>query len=584
MPFLKRIFSYALGHKKWLWWLLAMIGITAFVDAAFPLIWLSYIDDWVSPAVEAHKNGQDMALAGLGEYAAVMLGVFLFQVLSIGGFIYATSQIKERVIFDLRRDMFARLQHLSYSFYDKNAIGHLAIRLTSDVNKVAQVISWGLVDGAFGVIMIVVSLVAMFALNWQLSLIVLLTIPLLLFLAIKVRVMLLGYSRKARKAYSQMAAYLTEHINGMEVNKATVQEERASESFQTVSESLRDSAYRSSFYSAMYNPIVVVTGSLAAALVIYVGGDLASLGVGALTVGTLAAFFGYARMIFEPIFDLTRYYATAQDSLSAGERIFSLIDEPIAIKDKAGVADFPSLKGDIRFQDINFGYLADELILQDFNLHIPAGQSVALVGATGSGKTTISNLVARFYEPQSGEILVDGIEQRDGGLNSYRSQLGIILQTPHLFSGTIRENLAYGRTDATDAEIKAALELIGAHDFVGRLEEQVGEEGGNLSAGEKQMLSFARALLKDPRIMIMDEATSSVDTLAEMKIQAGIREMIKGRTAIIIAHRLSTIRDCDRILVIQNGKIIEDGSHAELIDAKGHYHQLYTRQARAVVA
>ena len=274
-------------------------------------------------------------------------------------------------------------------------------------------------------------------------------------------------------------------------------------------------------------------------------------------------------------FDLTRFYASAQDSLSAGERIFSLIDEPITIFDRTGISKFSEIKGEIEFENVDFAYTEGEYILNGFNLQIPAGQSLALVGATGSGKTTLSSLISRFYEPTSGKLKIDGVDYRKRTLESFRKQLGIIQQTPHLFSGTFRENLQYGKLNATDKEIKAALNSIGAGEFGERLDEAVGEEGSNLSLGEKQVISFARALLKNPKILIMDEATSSIDTIAEMQIQKGIDQMISGRTSIIIAHRLSTIKNCDRILVMEKGKIIEDGSHQELIELKGHYFGLF---------
>ena len=579
-PFLKRIFACSYQFKGWFWLLIVSCFIAAAAESIFPLLWLNYIDQVITPSVESVKAGNIVNNREFLTYGLIFLSVFLVEVIAIGGFIYSAGRLKEHVIYDLRQQMFRKLQYLSYSFYDRTAIGHLAIRLTSDANKVAQVISWGFVDLLFGTMMIIVSLATMFSYNWKLSLIVMLTIPVLLFLAIKVRVLLLSYSRKARKMYSNMAAFLTEHINGLDVNKTTVQEARASGEFEDVSGKLRYAAYKSSFYSAMYAPIVVITGSLAAALVVYVGGHMVIASATGVTLGVLAAFFGYARLVFEPVFDITRYYASAQDSLSAGERIFSLIDEPIGIKDIPGVSPFTKIKGDIRFRNVDFSYKKGRPVLKQFNLHIPAGQSVAIVGATGSGKTTISNLIARLYEPTGGQLFIDGIDYRERSLHSLRSRLGIILQQPHLFSATLRENLRYGNLNATDEEIKKALCLIGADTFAERLDEQVGEEGDNLSAGEKQLISFARAMLKDPAILIMDEATSSVDTLAELNIQKGVQKMISGRTAIIIAHRLSTIRNCDRILVIENGNIIEDGNHASLIQNRGHYYQLYSQQGR----
>jgi len=581
-PFVKRIFVIAMKHKQYFWLLAGLTLICAVLEALIPLVWQSYIDEWITPAVEASKAGETVMTEGFWRYAGYYVALFLGVAASVAGFVLAAGRLQELVIYDLRNEMFARLQRLSYSFYDQNSIGHLSIRLTSDVTKVSRIVAWGLIDVLFGVFLIITSLIGMFSFNWKLSLVVLLTIPALLFLAIRVRMLLITYARRARKAYSEMAAYLTEHINGVEVNKATVQEGRVSRQFEEVTEKFRFASTRGAYFASLYHPIVVMCGSVAAALVIYMGGHLTLSAVGGISVGVLAAFFSYSRMIFDPIFDITRYYASMQDSLSAGERIFSLIDAPIDIKDEAHVSEaYGIIRGDIRFEKVDFHYTPEKPILQAFDLHIPAGQSVALVGATGSGKTTISNLVARFYEPKSGKVRIDGISLHDRTLESYRKQLGVILQTPHLFSGTIRENLKYGKLDATDQEIRHALSTIGATQFVDRLDDQVGEEGNSLSLGEKQLLSFARALLKNPRILIMDEATSSVDTLAELQIQRGVEQMIQGRTAIIIAHRLSTIRNCDRILVIEGGKIVEDGSHAELMNAKGHYHHLYMGLGRA---
>ncbi|MEZ4828423.1 MAG: ABC transporter ATP-binding protein [Bacteroidia bacterium] len=580
-PFLRRIFQISFQYKKWFWLVTAGAAGTAIADGILPLIWIHYIDEVITPAMETFRETGVADWREMYRQAMVFVVLFVLQAGAIGAFILAAGRLKENVIFDLREQMFSKLQHLSYSFYDKAAIGNLSIRLTSDVNRVAQVISWGFVELLFGLMMITVSLAAMFSYNWKLSLIVMLSVPVLLYLAIKVRGLILQYSRKARKAYSQMAAFLTEHINGLEVNKTTVQEERATGEFQEVTGELQYAAYRSSYYASLYYPIVVVTGSLSAALVVFLGGHMAIAGITGVTIGVLAAFFSYARMIFEPIFDITRFYATAQDSLSAGERIFNLIDEPIEIKDHGELQSFEEVRGEIRFESVDFGYgRGGNLILENFDLTIPAGQSVAIVGPTGSGKTTISSLICRFYEPLEGALKIDGVDYRERKLHSFRSQLGIILQTPHLFSGTFRDNLRYGNPAATDEEIATALRMIGAGEFATRLDEQVGEEGGNLSSGEKQLISFARTLIKNPRILIMDEATSSVDTLAEMRIQRGIDSMIKGRTAIIIAHRLSTIRNCDRILVIEKGKIVEDGSHEELLSGKGHYFHLYNRQVR----
>jgi ATP-binding cassette subfamily B protein len=414
----------------------------------------------------------------------------------------------------------------------------------------------------------------------MLSLVVVLVIPLLVVFSARIRMLNLSYARKARRLYSMMAAFLTEHINGMEVNKATVQEGRAAADFRELTGQLKQASFKAAFYTAIYNPVVIIVGSVAAAGVVYLGGHLLFQPAYGISVGVLAAFFAYARSVFEPILDLTRYYAATQDSLSAGERIFSLIDEPVSIRDQAGALPFGKIRGHIRFENVDFHYHPDKPIIRNLNLDIRAGESVALVGPTGEGKSTLVSLICRFYEPTAGVIRIDGHDYKTKVLESYRSRLGIILQTPYLFSGTIADNVRYGKLGASRDEMREALELIGADDLAGRLDDQAGEEGNLLSAGEKQLISFARVILKDPDILLMDEATSSIDTLAELKIQRGIEKLIRGRTSVIIAHRLSTIRHCDRILVIRRGAVAEDGNHQQLMRKQGDYYELYSRQVR----
>jgi ATP-binding cassette subfamily B protein len=327
-------------------------------------------------------------------------------------------------------------------------------------------------------------------------------------------------------------------------------------------------------------PLVIFIGSISAAIVILVGGKMAVHIPPEITVGTLAAFFSYAVVMFEPVLDISRFYSQAQNSISAGERIFSLLETKPVIYDTLDANDFTKIKGDIEFDNVSFHYEEGKKVIENMDLKINAGESIALVGETGGGKSTIINLICRFYEPTGGIIRIDGQNYKDKTMHSLRSQLGVVLQTPHLFSGTVRENIVYGRGDATEAEIMEALRQVGAEDFIERLDEEVGEGGENLSMGEKQLVSFARAVLADPRIFIMDEATSSVDTITEANIQRGILGIMEGRTSIIIAHRLSTVKHCDRILVINKGKIMEDGSHKMLMHRKGIYYNLYTRQLR----
>ncbi len=585
-PFLKQIFAYGLKYRKWFLIFIAAILVVAVIDATYPLVWLNYIDHVIVPLVSRYKASRAVGatpmldLTGLYRYGIIYLVLAGIQAISTAVFLYQAGRIEEHVIYDLRKDMFNKLQHLSFSYYDRSAIGWLITRITSDVDRVTELISWGFLSLVWGVIMIIACFVAMTLYSWKLTLIVLATIPFLMFLSTRLRLRVLQYARETRRVHSEMTAVFNEHIHGIEVNKATAQEDRAAAGFRNISGKMQRVSFRSSFYSAMYSPLVVMSGSVAAALVIYVGGDMAVGAGSGVTLGVLAAFFGYARIIYDPILDIARFYALAHGSLSAGERVFSLIHEKVEIHDRDGVPDFGKIQGEVEFDGVHFYYVPDKPILKGFNLTIKAGESVALVGPTGEGKTTIASLICRFYEPTGGVVKIDGQDYKTRTLHSLRRQLGVILQTPHVFSGTIIENIRYGSHGAPREQIEEVLHSIGAEDLIDRLEEEVGEGGGNLSLGEKQLISFARVILKQPRILIMDEATSSVDTLAEARIQKGIAQLIKNRTAVIIAHRLSTIKHCDRILVIRQGEIIEEGSHEALLNRRGFYYHLYTRQSR----
>ena len=586
-PFVKQLFTYGLRYRVWFVPFIIAIVLVAVIEAIIPLVWLEYIDGVITPLVNDYKADvaagitPEVEMSGLYKYGAIYLVLAFLQMVFTGVFIYHAGKIEEHVVRDLRQDMFEKLQHLSFSYYDRSAIGWLISRITSDSDRVTELISWGFLSFIWGIIMIIACLIVMTLYSLKLTLVILATIPALLLLSVRLRLRVLQYSREARRIHSEMTAVFAEHVNGVEVNKTSAQEEAATETFSGYSSRMRRASYLASFYSATYSPLVVMVGSVAAALVIYLGGHMTLEASTGITLGVLAAFFGYARIIYDPILDITRFYALAQSCLSAGERIFSLLKEKIEIYDREGVTEYDEIRGDIEFAGVHFHYVPEKPILQDLNLKIEAGQSIALVGPSGEGKSTIANVVCRFYEPTAGALKIDGYDYQRRTLASLRNQLGVILQTPHIFSGTIQENIRYADQNATTAGIARVLESIGAPEMVERLEEEVGEEGSNLSMGEKQLISFARVILKDPKILIMDEATSSVDTLAEVKIQKGIEELIRNRTSIIIAHRLSTIRNCDRILVIRKGNVIEDGNHEALIAEKGFYYDLYTKQARA---
>ncbi len=570
--------KYSRRYKKWFYSLFFFVLGVAGIEALFPIIWMKYLDNTIVPAFELLKTGGQPEFWNVTKYAILYMALGLMLAVCVHMFIRSTGKMGESVMFDIRQEIFAKLQELSFSYYDKSAVGWLMTRITSDTQKVTELISWGMIELAWGISMIIFCSILMFIYNWKLAFIVTGSIPLLIITSTKIRALILKYSRFARRHNSEMTAAYNEHIAGVEVNKSLGQEDRVSGEFNILSRKMNDVSYRSAYFTALYTPVVIFIGAIAAAIVLYVGGIAAVSIPAGISIGMLAAFFGYATLIFEPIMDISRFYSQAQSSLSAGERIFSLLDTQPEILDKPGADDFSKIKGNITFENVSFHYEADKPVLKNIDLDIAAGESVALVGETGGGKSTIINLICRFYEPTAGKILIDGEDYLSKTIFSLRSQLGIVLQTPHLFSGTIRENIQYGRENATNEEIIHALTVLGEDEYINRLDEVVGEGGENLSLGEKQLISFARAILSNPRIFIMDEATSSVDTLTEAKIQKGIQSLIEGRTSLIIAHRLSTIKNCDRIIVIKKGEIVEEGSHYELMEDKGYYYDLYTRQ------
>ncbi len=587
LPFLKRMLTYSLRFKKWLYLFIFFTIITAIAEALMPLAVVELIDKVLTPQLEQYRRNPNYIFdfQPVMRYGLMYFGLAIVAISGIYQFIKYAGLLQENMIAALRQDLFEKLQRLHFGYYDRTASGWLLTRINSDTDRVAEVVSWGLVELVWGLCNVLFCILAMMLYNWQLALMVVFTVPTMILASVKVRQLVLKYSRDTRRLNSEIAAAYTEHINGVSVVKSTAQEDRVSEKFNVLSNQMREAQYRGSLYTALYLPLVVFVGALATAAVLFWGGKMTLALPFGISMGVYFAAFEYCKRIFEPISDITRFYATAQSSLAAGERIFSLLNEPILIKNTEGVvnSDFSAhrIEGNIEFQDVSFFYTKETYVLKNFNLKIKAGESVALVGATGEGKSTIASLVARFYEPNEGQILIDGIDYKTLPINTLRRQLGVVLQTPHIFSGTIKENILFGKLDASDAEIAHALKMLGADEFLTRLEEAVGESGERLSMGERQLLSLVRAVLVNPRIFIMDEATSSIDTLTEAKIQRGTVEILRGRTSLIIAHRLSTIKNCDRILVIEKGRVIEDGNHRALMLQRGYYFRLYTNQLRA---
>ena len=521
-------------------------------------------------------------LSAVWRLATLYGGLQIVQAGLVFTFIYLAGVLGERVQYDLRKMLFNHLQELSLSYYAQNAVGRLIARVTSDTGRVSDLVTWGMLDVTWAFMNIVSSTFFMMLINWKLGLIVLAAIPILVFIAIQFRKKILVEFRASRRANSKITGAYNENIAGVRVVKALSREDENLEEFEVLTSNMYRASYRAAWLSALFLPTVQIISALALGAIIWYGGLQAQVGL--LTVGGIQAFVSYLTFMMWPVQDLARVYAEMQQSIASAERIFKLVDTDPEVRNRAGAIAAETLLGEIEFEHVDFYYEDRNPVLTDFSLKVKAGETIALVGPTGGGKSTIVNLLCRFYEPQKGVIRINGHDYTDYTLESIHSRIGIVLQTPHLFSGTVRENIRYGRLDANDEEVADAAKIAGAHDFIVMLEkgydQNVGEGGNLLSVGQKQLISLARAVLARPELFIMDEATSSVDTLTEALIQRGMEALMEGRTSFVIAHRLSTIRRANRILVIEGGHIKEQGTHAELLRQRGHYYRLYTQQFR----
>jgi len=568
----KRIARQARPYWGWVGGFLLLIGLVSLQDSIFTYISKLIIDEGIIPG-DMQRLRQLFTL-----YASLVL----VQAVAVLGFIYIAGILGERIQYDLRRTMFNHLQNLSLSYYSRTPVGWIMSRVTSDASRISELVTWGLIDSTWSILNLVTALIFMFILNWKLALVMLVVMPTLVLIASFFKKKILIEFRRARKLNSKLTGVYNENITGVRVVKALTRETKNLEEFDGMATNLYRAAYRAAWLSALFLPIVQIVGAAALGAIIWYGGW--QIQVGQMSIGTLQAFMAYLTFMLFPIQELARVYAEMQSSIASAERVFSLIDAKPEIVDRPQATDPGALRGDIRFEQVDFYYEKEKPVLTNFNLHIKQGETIALVGPTGGGKSTIVNLICRFYEPKAGLIRIGGLDYTSFTLHAIQSRIGLVLQTPHLFSGTIRDNIRYGRLAATDEEIEAAARLAHAHEFIMTMEKgydtEVGEGGNLLSTGQKQLISLARAVLARPDIFIMDEATSSVDTLTEALIQQGMETLMHDRTSFVIAHRLSTIKRADRILVIENGAISEMGSHADLIRARGHYYALYTKQFR----
>jgi ATP-binding cassette subfamily B protein len=569
-PTFNRIAALVKPHWRWMAGFLAAIVTTAILDACLTYINKLIIDQGIVP-------GKFNLVI---KFAIVYGGILLVESGLVLTFIYLVGILGERIQYDLRKSTFNHLQDLSLAYYSQNAVGRLMARVTSDSGRVSNLMTWGLLDMTWAIVSVLTSTVFMLIINWRLGLIVFSIIPILVIIAVNFRKKILTEFRKSRRTNSKITGEYNQNFQGVHVVKALGREQENLREFSLLTDTMFQASYRAAWLSALFLPTVQIISAFALGAIVWYGGLQSQ--IGAFSVGSINAFVSYLTFMIWPVQDLARVYADMQNSIASAERIFKLVDTPPEIQNRSSAFDAGTIRGEIEFDRVDFFYEDRKPILTNFSLQANPGETIALVGPTGGGKTTIVNLLCRFYEPKNGVIRINGHDYTDYTLQSLQSRVGIVLQTPHLFSGTIRENIRYGRLDAADNEVEDAAKVAGAHEFITTFEngynQDVGEGGNLLSVGQKQLLSLARAVLSKPEIFIMDEATSSVDTLTEALIQKGMEALMQGCTSFIIAHRLSTIRRADRIVVIEAGRIAEMGTHAELLHSRGHYYRLYTQQ------
>lgn len=527
-------------------------------------------------------------------FIALLLVIVLLEGVCCYGFIVASARVDLYYYRHLSTKTFDKLQELPFAFYDNSNVGWLIARVTSDTQRLSEIVSWGMIDIVWAVFKLISVLTIMIVIEFRIALIMMFIVPFILVIGIAYRRLLIAWSRKVRRLNSKITGALNEGISGAKTSKSLVLEKKNSNEFAELTQKYKKTSVISMMVNSSYYQIIAISTGLALALTAYFGGWEVLKG-GLFTVSTLYLFVSNTTSFFEPVLNVARLSNDMKHAQVAAERVFNLIAMESSIVDTPEVIEkygdnvnlkkenWEHLAGDVEFSNVTFQYSSKgPLILQEFNLKVKEGQSVAIVGETGAGKSTIINLLCRFYEPTSGEVLIDGKNYKERSIAWLHSNLGYVLQSPQLFSGSIMENVRYGKLDATDEEVHEACKVVEAHDFIVNLEKgydtEVGEGGNRLSLGQKQLISFARAIIANPRLLILDEATSSIDTETEYVIKKAIANILKGRTSFLIAHRLSTIVNSDLILVLENGKIIEQGNHDTLMANKGHYYNLYTNQ------
>ena len=566
---LKRLIRYMKPYKNKVILSVTLMIISSFVSLLGPYLIKIALDDIIPSGNLVNLT----ILSVIYALSLILVSAFMKQrIITMG-------KVGQDILVDMRKDLFVNLQTLPFSYYDSRPHGKILVRVVNYINTLSDILSNGFVNLIADTVTLIITVIFMFVLDYRLALVSLLGLPLLMTVIMSIKKAQRRAHQKLSSKQSNMNAYVHESINGIKVTQSFSREEENMRIYKDVCKQYSDAWMDSVKLNFLVWPSIDII-SVASVALIYLFGILVF--DSSIKVGVLVAFIGYVWRFWAPITNIGNFYNTIINAMAYLERIFETMDEKPLIHDKVGATILPPIEGHVEFKDVTFMYEEDNPILKNININIQSGESIALVGPTGAGKSTIVSLISRFYDINEGQILIDGIDIRDVTLKSLREQMGIMLQDSFIFSGTIMDNIRYGNLEATDEEVIAAAKVVRAHDFIMEFENgyytEVNERGSRLSVGQRQLISFARALLADPKILILDEATSSIDTQTELLLQKGLDELLKGRTSFIIAHRLSTIKNSSRIMYIDNGSIVECGTHDELMSLKGHYYNLYQSQ------
>lgn len=570
---LKRLFSYLLSYK----WQIILVLILMFYGVAIGLLNPIMIED----AIDIYIGNNN--ISGLFKLMAVALCLNLFVVLAMKVRMYIMAKVCNNILLTIRQQLYTHIQKLDFAFFDSRPTGKILSRIIGDINSLKDVLSNSVTTLIPDMITVVAVVIIMFTKNPKLAAASLISTPFMAFGMFFIEIHAHPKWQTFRKKSSNLNAFIHEDMSGMRIIKSFTAEEETRETFDELTKEHRNSFLKAVRLSDAFGSVIDLSWGIGCICLYFVG--IVILGADKVSLGTFLAFGTYINMFWQPINNLSNFYNQLVTNIAGAERIFEILDTEPEVADAADVTEMPEIKGNVRFEHVSFAYDEDSRVLDDINFDIKPGETIALVGATGSGKSTIVNLISRFYDVQEGKVLIDGIDVKKVSIESLRRQMGIMTQDNFLFSGTIKENIRYGKLDASDEEIVAAAKAVGAHDFIMKLEKgydtELAERGGGLSIGQKQLLAFARTMVSMPKILILDEATSSIDTRTELLVQKGIESLLKGRTSFVIAHRLSTIQEADRIFVIDDGHIVEQGSAKELMERKGAYYKLYMAQFAA---